>query len=114
MVIAPRKFTALVSVFAVATACASFSPTAKAQSPRKLVADPAIARLQADIPALMKEAEVPGMSVAVIRGGKVFWQGNFGVKNTKAPETVGDSAVFEAASLSKPVFAYAVLKLVEQ
>lgn len=36
-----------------------------------------------------------------------------GVKNSKTKDPVKEDTVFEAASLSKPVFAYGVLKLVE-
>lgn len=110
-----HKTTAAFSVFAAAAvAFAAFPALAKAQSPRNLAASPAIAKLQTDIPALMKDAVVPGLSIATIKEGKISWLGNFGVKNTKSPAAVDDSTVFEAASLSKPVFAYAVLKLVEQ
>jgi CubicO group peptidase (beta-lactamase class C family) len=70
-------------------------------------------RLERDIPALMKEANVPGLSIALIRGGEVAWQHAFGVKDAKTHEAVNDNTVFEAASLSKPVFAYAVMKLVD-
>lgn len=89
-------------------------PWASAQSGHAVKADPFVVKLQADIPALMKDADIPGMSIAVIRNGKIAWHNNFGVKNTKTAQPVDDSTIFEAASLSKPVFAYAVLKLVEQ
>jgi len=72
-----------------------------------------ITRLERVIPQLMKEADVPGLSMALIREAKVFWQHGFGVKNAETKEPVNESTVFEAASLSKPVFAYAVLKMVE-
>jgi len=72
------------------------------------------AKFQADIPKLMKEGDVPGLSITLVRGGKISWQHNFGVKNEKTGQPVDDNTIFEAASLSKPVFAYAVLKLVEQ
>jgi CubicO group peptidase (beta-lactamase class C family) len=87
---------------------------ANAQSGRAAARDVAIEKLRSDMPDLLKQGNVPGVSIAVIRGGKVFWHNNFGVKNLKTPEPVDDNTVFEAASLSKPVFAYAVLKLVEQ
>lgn len=61
----------------------------------------------------MKQGEVPGLSIALIRDAKISWHRGFGVKNTDTKEPVSDSTVFEAASLSKPVFAYAVLKLVD-
>ena len=69
--------------------------------------------LETIIPRLMKQGEVPGLSIALIRDAKISWHRGFGVKNTDTKEPVSDSTVFEAASLSKPVFAYAVLKLVD-
>ena len=61
----------------------------------------------------MKDGYVPGLSIAVIRNGKLAWNHGFGVKNAETKEPVTEDIVFEAASLSKPVFAYAVLKLVD-
>lgn len=72
-----------------------------------------IARLEQIIPQLMKDGDVPGLSVALVRNGELVWQRGFGVKNAQTKEPVTDSTIFEAASLSKPVFAYAVLKLVD-
>ena len=66
------------------------------------------------IPRLMKDADVPGLSLAIIRNGEVFWHRGFGVKNAETKEPITDNTVFEAASLSKTVFAYAVLKMVEK
>src|SRR5205823_2326617 len=57
---------------------------AHAQSGPAISRDASIAKLQSDIPELMKQGDVPGMSIAVIRGGKVFWHNNFGVKNMKS------------------------------
>jgi CubicO group peptidase (beta-lactamase class C family) len=71
------------------------------------------ATLEQHIPQLMKEADVPGLAIALVRDGKPVWQHSFGVKNATNNEPVTDATVFEAASLSKPVFAYAVLKLVD-
>ena len=73
-----------------------------------------VERLGKDIPGLMKQVGVPGLSIAVIRGGKTTWVHGFGVKEVTAGQPVATETVFEAASLSKPVFAYGVLKLVEQ
>jgi CubicO group peptidase (beta-lactamase class C family) len=73
----------------------------------------AIGLLEKNFPELMKKADVPGASIALIRDGKPVWTRGFGVKNSETREPVTDETVFEAASLSKPVFAYAVLKLVD-
>lgn len=62
----------------------------------------------------LRDALVPGMSVAVIEHGRIAWQGAFGVKNAETGEPVTADTVFEAASMSKPVFAYMVLKLAGQ
>src|SRR5262245_17637393 len=72
-----------------------------------------IARLEKIIPLLMKEGTVPGLSIALAQNGELTWHRGFGVKNVKTNEPVDDDTVFEAASLSKPVFAFAVLKLVD-
>jgi len=74
----------------------------------------AIAGLQKDIPDLMAKADIPGMSVALIHEGKVVWEGSYGVINATTQRPVTPATVFEAASLSKCVFAYGVLKLVDE
>ena len=71
------------------------------------------ARLEKDIPALMEKAGVPGLSIAVIRDGKTVWTDNFGVRNAATKEPVKNDTMFNVGSLSKPVFAYGVLKLVD-
>ncbi len=73
-----------------------------------------IQQLERDIPELMRKYGVPGLSIALIRGGKATWVHAFGIKEAGTGRPVNVETVFEAASLSKPVFAYGVLKLVEQ
>ena len=73
-----------------------------------------IARLEKRIPELMNQGDVPGLSVALIKDSKTVWSRGFGIKNAETKEPVDDNTMFEAASLSKPVFAYAVLKMVEK
>ena len=52
--------------------------------------------------------------MAVMEDGKVVWTRSFGVLNSKTKEPVRDDTLFEAASMSKPVFAYTVLRLAEE
>ncbi len=52
--------------------------------------------------------------MALIRNGNIIWQGGFGVKNSNSGEPVNENTVFEAASLTKPLFAYAVMMLIEE
>jgi CubicO group peptidase (beta-lactamase class C family) len=71
------------------------------------------AQLRKDIPVLMEKAGVPGLSIAAIRGGKTVWTGSFGVRSEQTRKPVTSETMFNVGSLSKPVFAYAVLKLVD-
>jgi CubicO group peptidase (beta-lactamase class C family) len=73
-----------------------------------------ILQLEQDVPELMKKCNVPGVSIALIRRGKTIWLHGFGVKEVGTGQPVTGETVFEAASLSKPVFSYGVLKLVDQ
>lgn len=64
--------------------------------------------------ALMASANVPGISVAIIEDGKLASVESYGLKNFKSGDKrVDERTVFQAASLSKVVFAYGVLKLVD-
>jgi CubicO group peptidase (beta-lactamase class C family) len=73
-----------------------------------------ITHLETQIPTLMKELLVPGVSVVMIRDGAIAWRRAFGVKDASTKQPVDTETIFEAASMSKPVFAYAVLKLCEK
>jgi len=75
--------------------------------------DTLISQLEKQIPDIMQKAMIPGVSIAVIRDGELLWTTGFGVKSTETNEPVTDETVYEAASFSKPVYAYAVMKLVE-
>ncbi|HXV64589.1 MAG TPA: serine hydrolase domain-containing protein, partial [Vicinamibacteria bacterium] len=65
------------------------------------------------IPGILSASSVPGLSLAVVRNGEIAFAAGYGVKDEKsapvAPETI-----FEAASLSKPVFAYGALLLTRE
>lgn len=69
--------------------------------------------LKKAVPALMSRQHVPGVAVAEFRGGKARIS-TFGVREAGKPAEVRKDTVFAVASLSKPVFAYGALLLVEQ
>lgn len=61
-----------------------------------------------------KYYKIPGVSLALIKDGKVVYHKVYGVKNSFTKEPVNDSTLFEAASITKPVFSYAVQRLAER
>jgi CubicO group peptidase (beta-lactamase class C family) len=80
---------------------------------RKLVLGDVIAVVDSLVPHLMKEHHVPGVSIAVVDNRKIAWSKGFGVKDTRTSEVVTGQTLFEACSMSKPVLAYLVMKLVD-
>jgi CubicO group peptidase (beta-lactamase class C family) len=82
--------------------------TALAQQPDLRV------RLNAAIPDLMRTGDVPGLEAAVIRDGRLYWSGAFGVREATSPDRVVPTTIFRAASLTKPLFAYLVLRLADK
>ena len=63
---------------------------------------------------IMNKAMIPGLAIAIIRDGKLVIEKSYGVTNVDTNEPVTSETVFEAASLSKPVFAFAVMNLVDR
>ncbi|MBS1542952.1 MAG: beta-lactamase family protein [Bacteroidetes bacterium] len=57
--------------------------------------------------------QTPGLSIAVINEGKIEWARGFGIRNEKG-DSIDTETLFEAGSVSKPVFALTVMRLKEQ
>lgn len=62
----------------------------------------------------MEQGDVPGLVIVTIRDAKIESQRAYGVANAETRQPLVPEAIFESASLTKPVFAYAVLKLVDR
>lgn len=58
--------------------------------------------------------KIPGVSMALIKDGKLVYHKTYGVRNTFTKEPVDSNTLFEAASVTKPVFSFAVHKLAER
>jgi len=93
--------------------------------PAQNSADPFIAAIEAaqagregelvalTLEAAMQKAAVPGMSIAVIRDFDIHWSRGYGVADLASGMTTTADTLFQAASISKPIAAMAVLKAVQ-
>lgn len=57
---------------------------------------------------------IPGVSLAIVKDGKLIYHKTYGVRNAMTGEKVDENTLFEAASITKPVFAFAVQRLAER
>ncbi|BCW90168.1 D-aminopeptidase [Alphaproteobacteria bacterium SO-S41] len=62
----------------------------------------------------MAHHKVPGMSVAIIDGGRVVETAGFGLADASTGEKVTPETLFQACSMSKPMAALAVMRAVER
>src|SRR5688572_26756285 len=61
----------------------------------------------------MAHHRVPGVGIAVINDGKLEWARGYGTLEAGGSAPVNAETLFQAASISKPVSALAVLRLIE-
>lgn len=66
------------------------------------------------LPDRMAYYAVPGVSVAVVDGGKLVWAQAFGVKKAGADEPLTPETMMQAASISKVVAALGAMRLVQE
>ncbi|HEX3466723.1 MAG TPA: serine hydrolase [Candidatus Elarobacter sp.] len=100
----------LVALFAAALVAApGAAGPAGAQAPAPLVS----AGFDAYVAKSLHEWNVPGLSVAIVKGDRSYVKG-YGVRTLGRPETVDANTVFEIASTSKAFTATAIGMLVDQ
>ena len=56
----------------------------------------------------------PGVSIAVINDFEIEWAQGFGRRDARSSSRVTTDTLFQAASISKPIFALAVMRLVQE
>jgi CubicO group peptidase (beta-lactamase class C family) len=96
-------------------------PTARAQ----ISAEDAMARVEAaqspnrqgldpfTLQEVLEKYHVPGLAVAVVRDFEIHWAKGYGVADVTTGAPVENDTLFQAASISKPVAAMAVLRAAE-
>lgn len=62
----------------------------------------------------MKYYNTPAVSIAVVNNGEIEWARAFGMANTEEGIEADTNTLFQAASISKPIFSLVVMRLHEQ
>jgi CubicO group peptidase (beta-lactamase class C family) len=108
-----RVFASLTLSIFIVTSCARHDDSKpkpetawQSRSPAEIAAT-----LETALPGMMETATIPGLSICLIADFEIVWCAGFGLAEEGAPVTT--ETIFQAASLSKPVFAYTVLRLVD-
>lgn len=103
---------------------------ANAQAQSQTKPDPMIAKVESGLAARIQVSgepadawtladrmayyKVPGVSIAVIKDGKIAWAKGYGVLETGKSKAVDADTIFQAGSISKPTAGVAALRMVEQ
>ncbi len=74
---------------------------------------PSSAALDAEVGKIMSHSHANGMAVAIIDHGKVDYAHSYGIRNAKRDPLTTDTVMY-GASLTKTVFAYTVMQLVDK
>jgi CubicO group peptidase (beta-lactamase class C family) len=73
-----------------------------------------IAQLKAFVESSMQQLGIPGASMALMDGGKVVYEGGFGVRELGKPERVDENTLFMAASNTKGMTTLLLSELVDE
>ncbi|RXK62891.1 class A beta-lactamase-related serine hydrolase [Lacibacter luteus] len=70
-------------------------------------------KAEAGIKTIMEENKVIGLSVAVVKKGKIIYTHSFGLKDVESNTALTDENIFRIASISKSFSATSIMQLVE-
>jgi len=79
-----------------------------------LVAQPDLKKLDAYYAKALKDWDVPGMSVAIVKDGKVVFSKGYGVKEIGKPEKPDENTLYAIASNSKAFTTAAIAMMVQE
>jgi len=88
----------------------AFLPVASAAAPDL---QPLLQTLDARVPGWLQRYHTPGAVIALVHGGEVAWVQGYGWADRENRQPMTANTVFGVASISKPVTAWGVMKLVE-
>lgn len=90
------------------------SPVSAQQIPRIDQTTISAAELTPSIEELVKKGKVHGLAISIVSGDSIWYQQAFGTRDVRIARPLEITDGFYAASFSKALFAYIVMKLVDQ
>jgi CubicO group peptidase (beta-lactamase class C family) len=72
-----------------------------------------LTKAETEIKEMMKELDVVGLSVAVVKKGKIIYNNSFGLKDIATNTPLANDHIFRIASISKSFSATAIMQLME-
>ncbi len=110
-----RRFVGTSALGAAAAAiggCASLTPRQPPAPPTAI--HPPSPEFLSHLERLMEIGGVPGVGMGLVQDGRLAWEHHAGLGNVARNRPVGPDTLHSAASLSKQLFAYAALRLVDR
>jgi D-alanyl-D-alanine carboxypeptidase len=101
-------------VSAVVFSWICMSPDAIAAQPRAAASDRRIEKVDAHVRGRMAALRIPGLSIAVVREGKLVLARGYGVANLELGARATAQTVYHLASITKTFTAVAIMMLVEE
>jgi CubicO group peptidase (beta-lactamase class C family) len=106
---------ALAALLAGAAVPASSLGAQKGKQQQSAAIPPAtLDSLRAHIRRMMDSTKTPSIAVAVAKGGKIIWEEGFGYADVEHRTPATPTTLYSMASISKPITATGLMKLVEQ
>lgn len=100
----------LTNLFISCTAILSFT----AATAQKNIQPVSISQIDEYIAQVQKTSLIPGVSLAIIKNGKIIHRKNYGYANLENDIPVSDKTIFRLYSLTKPIVATGVFQLIEK
>jgi len=108
-----RKFSLIGTLSLLITACATLQPP-KLNSPFDGNYDPITTYLSAFIEKEMRQGDLTGLSIAMVKGDRIVWSEGFGLADKKKSLKATAQTRYRAGSVSKLFNVIAIMQLVEQ
>ncbi len=116
--VARRTLATLFLASRLAFPAAALAESATAGAPHAsqvlVEADARLQTVRGQIVSLMDEGEIPSLSIAVAKSGRILWEESFGWADREAKTPATPHTIYPLASLSKSITATGVMVLVER